>query len=146
LQLEPLTAEEQPVFQAYPERGARILGVAPELRNAADIVRFHHENFDGSGYPRGLTGEQIPLGCRIIRVALAYDLLTRPKPPSLGLSHEQAVSCLRERSGQECDPRVLELVVQLNLPREDTAEAASVPSGLEAVLASASLPSRLESV
>ena len=146
LQLEPVTAEDQPMFQAYPERGARILGVAPELRNAADIVRFHHENFDGSGYPRGLTGEQIPLGCRIIRVALAYDLLTRPKPPSLGLSHEQAVACLRERSGQECDPRVLELVVQLDLPREDGAEAASVLSGMEAAQTSASLPSHLESV
>jgi len=147
LHCEPVTAADQPVFQAYAERGARILGAAPELRNAADIVRFHHENFDGSGYPRGLTGEQIPLGSRIIRVALAYDLLTRPKSPSVGISHDQAVVCLRERAGEECDPRVLEMLVELDLAGGEGAEAASVATaGMETVQARASLPSHLESI
>jgi len=115
----PQTAEEERVFQGYPERGARILGACPELRSAADMVRFHREHFDGTGYPRGLSGEQIPLVCRIIRVAQEYDLLTRPKAPAIGFTPDQAVSFLRERSGTECDPKVLEKVTELHLPDDD---------------------------
>lgn len=134
LQNEPMTADDQLIFRAYPERGARILGATPELRNAADIVRFHRENFDGTGYPRGLTGDQIPLGCRIIRVAHDYDLLTRPKLPAIGISHQEAVASLRERAGRDCDPRVVAMLPLMDLPEEDVAEASPVPLvGMEAV-------------
>ena len=142
-----VTAEDEEEFRAYPERGARILGAAPELRNAADIVRFHHENFDGTGYPRGLKGEQIPIGCRVIRVAQEYDLLTRPKSPSVGLSHDQAVTALRERSGRECDPKILVMLAQLDLPSYTPGETASMPlAGMEGVQPNTSLPIFLESV
>lgn len=126
LSRELMTAAEQLVLQAYPERGARILAAGPGLRNAADIVRFHHENFDGSGYPRGLRGEQIPLACRIIRVAQEYDLLTHPKRQTNGLTHDQAVAALRERSGGECDPGVLAMLASQDCQTDNVVAAASL--------------------
>ena len=147
LQQEPVTTEDRLIFQAHAERGARILAATPELRSAADIVRFHHENFDGTGYPRGLTAEQIPLACRIIRVAQEYDLLTRPKAPLVGVSHEQAVSLLRERAGAQCDPRILEMAAQLNLPELDNADEATGPiPAIEAMQPTVSLPVSQEAV
>jgi len=129
LENEPLTEADRIAFQAHTERGARILSATPELRNAADIVRFHHENFDGAGYPRGLKGEQIPLVCRIIRVAHEYDLLTWPKGRALGASHDQAVRMLNDRSGKECDPRVLEIVAELTPLDRHTPDVVMTPLG-----------------
>lgn len=139
LQSEPTSVDERLLFQAHSERGARILAAAPELRNAGDIVRFHHENFDGSGYPRGLRGEQIPLVCRIIRVAHEYDLLTRPKISGTALSHEQAIKLLGARAGKECDPLVIERLEELDLSGFDRAEEAK-PAPRLAVSVSAAEP------
>jgi response regulator RpfG family c-di-GMP phosphodiesterase len=100
-------------FQEHSERGARILSMIPELRNVADIVLLHHENFDGSGYPRGLRGEQIPLACRVIRVADAYELWTRPRSQSMSLAHEGALQRLKERSSADFDPRVVDVMCRL---------------------------------
>ena len=146
LEREPQTADEHLIFQAHAERGARILGATPELRGAADIVRFHGEHFDGTGYPRGLSGEQIPLACRIIRVAQEYDLLTKPKAPLIGVNHDTAVSILRERSGKECDPKILEVVGQLQLPVVDEAPDTNsiVPASMDVV--PQSTPASLESI
>jgi response regulator RpfG family c-di-GMP phosphodiesterase len=113
LESEPLALEDRLLFQAHVERGARILGAVPELRSAADMVRFHHENFDGTGYPRGLMGEQIPIACRIIRAAKEYDLLTQPKASATGLSHQEAINFLFERAGKEFDPKVVEILGQM---------------------------------
>jgi response regulator RpfG family c-di-GMP phosphodiesterase len=123
----PDTVAEQLILQAFPERGARILAAAADLRNAADMVRFHHENFDGTGYPRGLVGEQIPLTCRIIRTAQEYVRLIHPLPPAEGLSHEQAVAALRERAGTECDPMVLAMLTSPNWQDEEDSAVASIP-------------------
>ena len=97
----PLAADERAIYQAQSERGARVLSRVPELRNVADMVRFHRENFDGSGSPRGLEGEQIPLACRIIRVADEYDLMTQPRVFSTCVNHEEAMQFLWERAGRE---------------------------------------------
>jgi putative two-component system response regulator len=109
----PLTPEERAIFQAHAERGARILGLIPELRNVSDIVRFSEENFDGSGYPRGLSGEQIPLACRIIRVAAAFDLLISPNGETSGMSHEVARIHLLDRAGREFDPAMVKVLLDL---------------------------------
>ncbi|HXD30900.1 MAG TPA: HD domain-containing phosphohydrolase [Pyrinomonadaceae bacterium] len=105
---------EAACYHEHCERGARMLSMIPELRNVADIVLLHHENFDGSGYPRQLQGEQIPLACRILRVADEFDLLTQPRSHSAGVSNESALESLRERSGADFDPRVIEVMVRLN--------------------------------
>lgn len=102
-------------YQEHSERGARMLSMVPELRNVADIVLLHHENFDGTGYPRRLHGEQIPLACRILRAADEYDLLTQPRSYSTAISHAAALQSLRERSGGEFDPQVVEVLSQLSM-------------------------------
>lgn len=108
-----LTDKEQASLEAHSERGAAILGEIAELRGTADTIRFHHENFDGTGYPRGLRGEQIPFACRIIRVADEYDLLTQPRHSSLAMSHKAAVDNLLARSEKHFDPRVVEALVEV---------------------------------
>jgi response regulator RpfG family c-di-GMP phosphodiesterase len=108
-----LTKREQTIFEAHCERGAEIISGVVELREVADAVRFHHENFDGTGHPRGLRGEQIPGACRIIRVADEYDSLTQPRDPSLAISHEAALENLRARTEKDFDPPVVEALVKL---------------------------------
>lgn len=108
-----LVTDERAVAETNSERGARILTIVPELRNVADLVRFHRENFDGSGSPRGLEGDQIPLACRIIRVADEYDLLTEARVVSARVSHDEAMRLLGERAGTEFDPQVVKAMWQL---------------------------------
>jgi response regulator RpfG family c-di-GMP phosphodiesterase len=109
-----LTSEELAVFQAHAERGARILSTIAELRDLADLVRRHQENFDGTGQPGELMGEQIPLACRVIRVAEAYDSLTQPRDPSRVMSHDRALDNLLGRVGTVFDPRVVQALAELN--------------------------------
>jgi response regulator RpfG family c-di-GMP phosphodiesterase len=97
----------------FPEQGAKILSHISELRDTADIVRFYRENFDGGGYPRGLIGEQIPLGSRILRVAHGYDVMTNPRNTVEVATHEEAVLSLTHRSGGDFDPEVLHAFAQI---------------------------------
>lgn len=101
------------VIPKFPEQGAKILSHIPELRDTADIVRFCRENFDGSGYPRGLIGEQIPLGSRILRVAYDYELMTNLRNTLEVPTHDEAVLCLTLRSGGDFDPEVLQAFAQI---------------------------------
>lgn len=119
-----LTMPEQTIFQGHSERGAEIIAGIIELREVADAVRFHQENFDGTG-PEGLRGEQIPRTSRIIRVAAEYDLLTQPRDPSLAISPEAAVDNLRARREKDFDPYVIEALGKLerNILSEPSVEA-----------------------
>src|SRR5205823_5691480 len=103
----PLDEEERACMQSHPERGARMLAGVPEMGGVAAAVRHHHENWDGSGYPAGLAGEQIPLASRIIRVADAYDAITSPRPFREALDHGTAVARLKEMSGAHFDPEAV---------------------------------------
>jgi putative nucleotidyltransferase with HDIG domain len=102
-----LTGEEQTIVRLHAERGARMLTGVPEMEEVAAVVRHHHENYDGTGYPEGLAGEHIPLASRIIRVADAYDVMTSPRPFRDALSHEAAVGELVEGAGKLFDPEVV---------------------------------------
>jgi len=106
----PLAAREAEVYQLHSERGARLLSMIPELRNVADTILLMNENFDGSGYPRGLQGEQIPLASRILRVAGEYDLLTNPRARSAAVSPHEAIGILAARGEFSLDPQVLEIL------------------------------------
>ena len=116
-----LTEEERAVVRLHSERGARLLGAVPEMEEVAAGVRHHHENYDGTGYPEGLAGEQIPLASRIIHVADAYDAMTSPRPFRDALDHERAVRALTEGAGSQFDPEVvaafrgLEALAQIRL-------------------------------
>ncbi|HEX7956042.1 MAG TPA: HD domain-containing phosphohydrolase [Pyrinomonadaceae bacterium] len=102
-----LTEEERAVVRLHSERGARLLGAIPEMEEVAAAVRHHHENYDGSGYPKGLAGERIPLAARVVRVADAYDAMTSPRPFRDALDHEAAARELTKGAGKQFDPEVV---------------------------------------
>ncbi|MBV9960308.1 MAG: HDOD domain-containing protein, partial [Acidobacteria bacterium] len=103
----PLTDEERGLMQLHPERGARMLSAIPEMEHVAEAVLHHHEHFNGTGYPAGLCGTQIPLASRIIVVADAYDAMTSPRPFRGALTHAQALEQLKFGSGLQFDPEVV---------------------------------------
>jgi putative nucleotidyltransferase with HDIG domain len=102
-----LNEEERAIVRLHSERGARLLAAVPEMEEVAAAVRHHHENYDGTGYPDGLAGDQIPLASRVILVADAYDAMTSPRPFRNALDHESAVGALIAGSGTQFDPEVV---------------------------------------
>jgi response regulator RpfG family c-di-GMP phosphodiesterase/HD-like signal output (HDOD) protein len=108
----PLTPEETAQVRQHARRGARMLTGIVGLGGAADAVLYHHEHFDGTGYPDGLSGERIPLLSRIILVADAYDAMTSPRPFREALTHEEAVARLSEGAGSSFDPEVVRTFVE----------------------------------
>jgi putative nucleotidyltransferase with HDIG domain len=102
-----LTAEERAVVRLHSERGARLLAAVPEMEEVAAAVRHHHENYDGTGYPERLAGEQIPIASRIIHVADAYDAMTSPRPFRDALDHAAAVQALTDGAGSQFDPEIV---------------------------------------
>lgn len=102
-----LTDEERAVVRLHAERGAQLLAAVPEMEDIAAAVRYHHEDYDGAGYPEGLAGEQIPITSRIIRVADAYDAMTSPRPFRDALDHEAAVAELMKGAWKQYDPEVV---------------------------------------
>jgi len=103
-----LTAEEWVEMRKHPEIGYWILTGAPELQAASEIVISHHERWDGSGYPRQLAGEEIPLGARIFSVVDTFDALTSNRPYHRGESYESARSEIKMNAGTQFDPVVVE--------------------------------------
>jgi putative two-component system response regulator len=108
-----LDAAERAVVRLHAERGARLLAAVPEMEGVAAAVLHHHENWDGTGYPQGLSGERIPLTSRIIHVADAYDALTSPRPFRDAQDHERAVRVLKEGAGSQFDPEVVAAFCEL---------------------------------
>ncbi|WP_287153076.1 HD domain-containing phosphohydrolase [Candidatus Solincola tengchongensis] len=109
----PLTAEEWEEIRKHCEAGAHILGNHPRLAVAAEIALSHHEKWDGSGYPRGLREEEIPLTGRIVALADVYDALRSRRSYKPGLSHQKAVEIILQGDGRSMpdhfDPRVLDV-------------------------------------
>src|SRR5580658_8271936 len=91
-----LTAEEWDVMHSHPVRGEEICRPMKSLWPVLPIIRSHHEKWDGSGYPDGLAGEQIPLLARILQVADIYDALTTERPYKLALSHPEAIAVMED--------------------------------------------------
>jgi putative nucleotidyltransferase with HDIG domain len=103
----PLTAEEQTVMRTHCAVGHEMLSRVPFLRGVAGIVLAHQERFDGTGYPNGLKGEEIPLGARIFAVADTLDAMTSDRPYRSALSLEEAKAEIRRCSGTQFDPKVV---------------------------------------
>ena len=102
-------------MRRHPIYGAKILEPSESLRPLVPLVMHHHENFDGSGYPDGRKGEDIPLGSRIIIVADAYEAMTSDRIYRKAIGHERAMEQLNKYKGVQFDPKVvraLEAVVQ----------------------------------
>ncbi|MDQ1445147.1 MAG: ribonuclease protein subunit [Acidimicrobiaceae bacterium] len=109
----PLTAAEWRVMRTHPLIGFQMLASIPFMQNAAEIVRSHHEMFDGSGYPEGLKGEDIPLPARVFAVVDAFDAMTTDRPYRSALSLERAAGELTRMAGTQFDPDVVAAFVPL---------------------------------
>jgi HD-GYP domain-containing protein (c-di-GMP phosphodiesterase class II) len=125
---EPPTPEEWDLIRRHPDWGADALAEMHLMPAAVDGVRAHHERWDGSGYPEGLRGEEIPLLGRLLGVADFYDAITSTRPYRAALTPEQAVALLREGSGTHFDARIVEAVLRL-YERDDL-----LPQGWEDLL------------
>jgi putative nucleotidyltransferase with HDIG domain len=108
-----LTEEEHSVVRAHPRIGAEILSRLRFFEEAAEIVHSHHEQPDGQGYPRGLVGDQVPLGGRIIMVVAAFDAMTSDRPYRRGLSPDAAFEELLNHSGTQFATEVVEALIAL---------------------------------
>ena len=106
-----LSGDEWEFVKRHSLIGERILAAAPDFGSAAKLVRASHERWDGTGYPDGLTGPEIPLGARIISVCDAFDAMTSPRPYATVLSGDQAIQELFRSAGTQFDPEVVEAFV-----------------------------------
>lgn len=108
-----LTPEEFQRIQSHVTIGAEILSPIPFDFPVVDVVRSHHERWDGLGYPDGLKGEQIPIGGRIIAIVDVFDALTSDRPYRRGMSHQEALAILKEGAGKQFDPNLVALFEQI---------------------------------
>jgi hypothetical protein len=103
-----LTAEERAIMETHPERGADLLRRYPDFAQGVEIVRHHHERWDGAGYPHRLKGTDIPLGARIVAVADSFDAMTSDRPYRPALPVRKAVEILRAGRGEQWDSVIVD--------------------------------------
>ncbi len=121
----PLDDEEWTFMRRHTLIGERILSAAPTLARIAPLVRSTHERSDGSGYPDGLSEDQIPLSARIVAVADAYDAMTAGRPYAPAVTREQATAELRRCAGTQFDPSVIDAFIAVLQAAKD--KSASSP-------------------
>lgn len=118
-----LTEEEWEKIRSHATIGADIVKRVRFLDGVSAIIRHHHESYDGTGYPDGLKGEEIPLGARILGVADAFDAMTTERPYRKALSLDIAVAELKRNSGQQFDPRVVQAFIESVIPEMEWSDA-----------------------
>jgi HD-GYP domain-containing protein (c-di-GMP phosphodiesterase class II) len=109
----PLTPEEWEIMRQHPVYAHEMLLPIEYLRPALDIPYCHHEKWDGTGYPRGLKGEEIPLIARIFAVIDVWDAVTSDRPYRPAWSREKALAHIQEQAGTHFDPHVVEVFLEL---------------------------------
>ena len=107
----PLNKQEWIVMKLHPTVGANIVSSQKPIAHLAPIIHAHQEKYDGTGYPQGLHGENIPLEARIVSVVDAYDAMTNDRVYRKGRSHTEAVSELNRMGGKHFDPQVVNVFV-----------------------------------
>jgi len=116
LKVAQLSDEEFAVIKKHPDQGARILQPMvfdKRMHDIAQIIRHHHERFDGKGYPEGLSGETIPIYSRIITVADSYDAMTSDRPYRKGMGCKDALAEIELNRGQQFDPLLAKKFIAL---------------------------------
>jgi putative nucleotidyltransferase with HDIG domain len=108
-----LTSEEVELIHKHPSQGAEILMPLKSLRDIIPIMKHHHERYDGSGYPDGLAGDDIPLEARILAVADVYDAITADRPYRSAMTSEKAVEEMKSGAGTQFDPTLVRLFVDI---------------------------------
>jgi putative nucleotidyltransferase with HDIG domain len=109
----PLTEEEWRIMRKHPELGAEIVIPVKRFEDVAPIIMSHHERFDGTGYPKGLKGKEIPIGGRIVAVVDAFTAITSDRVYSRARSIDEAIRELRANSGTQFDPDVVQAFITL---------------------------------
>jgi HD-GYP domain-containing protein (c-di-GMP phosphodiesterase class II) len=107
-------------MKTHTTKGASILMAIPELSPAIPIVRSHHEQWNGGGYPDGLVGSQIPILARIVAVADAFDAMTTDRPYRNGLSLQRAFDEIRSKAGKQFDPEAAAAFIRQREKVEET--------------------------
>ena len=106
-----LTVEEWDIVKTHPQLGATIASRIPQLAPCVGGILHHHEWYDGSGYPDGLKGEDIPMEARILNIADAFTSMTSERPYAETMTHEQAIEELKRCAGTQFDPYLVEQFV-----------------------------------
>lgn len=108
-----LTEKEWHEMRRHTEIGYRIARETPELAGISDFILSHHERWDGTGYPHGLKGEEIPLPCRIISVVDAFDAMTHNRVYRLAMSKKEALAEISRNKGKQFDPTIAQIFIDL---------------------------------
>ncbi len=108
-----LKEADREAIRRHPEVGYRIASASPDLAEVADLILKHHENYDGSGYPLGLKGEEIPLECRILAIASAYSAMISPRSYAQNRSKKEAIAELKRFSGSQFDPQLINIFTKI---------------------------------
>ena len=130
-----LDGTEKALMQTHPSRSADLVSTISAFRGPIEqAVRYHHENFDGTGYPHGLSGDAIPMGARVIMLADTMDAMTTDRPYRRALTYERVVEELRRYSGRQFDPRLVDVAISSAAIREMVAarlrkDSPEVPAG-----------------
>lgn len=109
---EHLNDEDRKAIRKHSEIGYHLLIASPNLAGIGEYVLSHHENYDGTGYPQGLKGMEIPLVSRIVAVADGYDAMTTDRPYRSTISHWEAIEDIKEQSGKKYDPSVVHAFIK----------------------------------
>lgn len=109
----PLSPEDWTIMRAHAERGANIIDQIDRFHEAAEIIRHHHERFDGAGYPSGQKGVDIPLGARVVAVVDSYLAMIEDRPYRGALPAAAAISELRREAGHQFDPEIVEQFISM---------------------------------
>jgi len=109
----PLTQEEWETMRLHVDKGYRIALSSADLSGIADLILKHHEAWDGGGYPLGVSGEEIPVECRILSIVDAYDAMTSDRPYRKAMSKEKAIQEIKRCSGKQFDPHLVEVFLSI---------------------------------
>ena len=121
----PLTEAEWDIIRKHPQSAIEMLEDIEYLRPALVIPSNHHERWDGTGYPHGIKGEEIPLTARIFAVVDVWDALSSDRPYRKAWPYEKIVEHMRQQSGTHFDPKVVELFLQMMVGAQETSQAAT---------------------
>ena len=108
----PLTKEEKEIIKEHPKKGVEILKYLQALRPAIPIILYHHEKYDGSGYPSGLKKKQIPVEARIMSIIDAFDAMVFGRPYKKSLTLDEAISELEKNRGSQFDPEIVDAFIK----------------------------------